>query len=248
MLEGKVALVTGASRGIGAACAKRLAKSGAAVVVNFYQRADLAQEVVASITSKGGQALAFQADVTEKAQVDAMVGKAIGQWGKIDILINNAAHVFTRKPFLETAWEDYQYQINGSLKGVVNCCQAVLPGMMERKAGSIVNILTVQIWRPGFGFQPYAAGKGAVQALSRALAREFAAYGIRVNTVSPSFTLSESRMNNPLEQRKASAAKTPLGRNALPQDVAEAVLFLASGSSDFITGANIHINGGQVLD
>ena len=248
-MKGKVALVTGASQGIGAACAKRLGCSGAWVVVNYYKSEEKAKQVVDTISSSGGRALAVRADVTVKDQVNAMVSQAIDHFGKIDILVNNAVNPLNRKPFLETNWDDYQYQIDGSLKAVVNCCQAVIPGMLERKQGCIINVLSTQVWRPGFGFQPYVAGKGALQALSRALSQEFASSCIRVNMVSPSLTLSESKVKEiSLEHRKAAAAKTPLGRNALPQDVAEAVFYLAGDGSDFLTGINIPVNGGQVID
>ncbi|MEE8449841.1 MAG: SDR family oxidoreductase [Thermodesulfobacteriota bacterium] len=248
-MKEKVALVTGASQGIGAACAKRLGCSGAWVLVNYCKSEDKANRVVNAINLSGSRALAVKADVTDRDQVDSMVSQAIEHFGKIDILVNNAVNPLTRKAFLDTTWEDYQYQLAGSLKMVVNCCQAVIPGMLERKQGCIINVLSTQVWRPGFGFQPYVAGKGAVQALSRALSREFAPSCIRVNMVSPSLTLSESKVKEiSLEHRKAAAAKTPLGRNALPQDVAEAVFYLAGDGSDFVTGANIPVNGGQVMD
>jgi 3-oxoacyl-[acyl-carrier protein] reductase len=248
-MKGKVALVTGASQGIGAACAKRLGCSGAWVVVNYWKSEEKANQLVDAIESSRGRALAVKADVTDRVQVDSMVSQAIEHFGKIDILVNNAVRPLNRKAFLETSWEDYQYQIEGSLKAVVNCCQAVIPAMLERKQGCIINVLSTQVWRPGFGFQPYIAGKGAVQALSRALCQEFASSCIRVNMVSPSLTLSESKVKEiSLEHRKASAARTPLGRNALPLDVAEAVFYLAGDGADFVTGINIPVNGGQVID
>lgn len=249
-LSGKTALVTGASSGIGSAIAKLLAEAGAKVAVNYNRSRQEAEETVAAIRSTGGIAQAFQADVTNVAQIEAMLKEIESSFGTVDILVNNAGHMLKRQLNADMTEELYHQVMDLNVKSTVFMCKAVLPGMYAKGRGCIVNMASVAAHNGGGGGSSvYAASKAAVIAYSKGLAKEAASKGIRVNTVSPGF-IGNTRFHAQLtsaEAKAATIAGTPLGRQGEPEDVAGAVLYLASDLSSYITGETIEINGGALM-
>ncbi len=249
----KTVLVTGASRGIGAAIARAFAAEGAMVVVNYRQDGEAAAQVVASCKASGGDAWAIQADVTDAAAVQAMVDRVAGDLGRIDAVVNNAfrPYVFDpdkRKRFWDTAWPDYQGQVDGALRATFNVCQAVLPLMRARTGGSIVNMASDLVARPTIPYHDYATAKSALIGFSRNLAAELGPLGIRVNCVAPGLVYPTDASRTTKEEVKdLIIAQTPLRRIATPQDVAGPVLFLASAWSGFMTGQTLYVDGGLVM-
>ena len=246
-LEGKVALVTGASRGIGAATAKLLAARGAAVVVNYLQSEKAAREVVAAIGAEGGRALAIKADVREREQVDEMAKAAEKAFGPLNVLVINASIGFPVKPFLEYPWDAFEAKLLGEMKAAFNCCKAVVPGMVARKSGSVIAISSGLSRLPGQGFCAHSSAKSALDAFIKSLALELGPSGVRANAVAPGLTLTDATSFLPAEAKEASARATPLKRNGLPEDIAGAVLFLASDASRFVTGQYIPVSGGIMM-
>jgi len=255
-LEGKVAVVTGAKRGIGAEIALTFARAGADVAVGTRVVEDGQLEAVAKEIEKlGRRALAVQVDISCKADVDNMVEKATDVFDHIDILVNNAAIAFWR-PMLEVTEEDWDNVVDIDLKGYFLCSQAVGKKMVERgKGGDIINVASVAGVRLGEYMRKvetqlgvYAVAKAGVLMLNKALAQEWAPYNIRVNAISPTRVLTPMSLawDNP-EEAKRSSAYIPLGRIAQPGDVAGAALFLASDASSYITGDNIMVDGGQTV-
>jgi 3-oxoacyl-[acyl-carrier protein] reductase len=246
-LNGKVILVTGASRGIGAACARALAGYGAAVVVNYVQAADRAREVVAEIAAGGGRALALQADVRQREEVEKMVRAAGEQFGPIDVLVNNANISFPMRPFTDLAWPEIEAKLTGEIKGLYNCSQAVLPAMLARQAGKLILISSTLSRSPGEGFAAHSAAKAALDAMARAMATELGPRGITVNVVSPGLTATDATADLPPQMREYIAGATPLRRVGVPEDVAGAVVMLASSLTDYITGQYLPVNGGNYM-
>ena len=246
-LSGRVAIVTGSSRGIGAATAKALSREKASVVVNYLTGAEMAEEVVKEIKGKGGNAIAFQADVTERKDAERLVRAAIKEFGQVDILVNNAFRPMPSKSFLDLTWEECQDQIDRSLKAAFNCVQAVVPKMMERGSGKIINIVSVLVDKPVAGALAYTAAKSALIGFTRTIALELGPHGICVNMVSPGITLTEGTMRMEESLRNAVALGTPMRRLATPDDIAGAVLFLASDLASFITGSYFPVSGGYVM-
>jgi 3-oxoacyl-[acyl-carrier protein] reductase len=247
ILKNQVALITGASRGIGAACAELLAKNGAAVAVNYVGNREAAEGVVERITSHGGKAVAVQADVRIPEEVAAMVKLAESFLGPIDILVNNANISFPVKPFMEFSWEEFAGKLNGELSASFNCCQAVIPGMVERGRGSIINVSSGLSRSPGDGFIVHTTAKSGLDAFTRALAHELGQKGITVNTVAPGLTETDATAWLPPEAKAGIAAHTPLRRVGLPDDVAGAVLFFAAHYGGFITGTYLPVDGGMTM-
>lgn len=247
-LKNRVALVTGSSRGIGAACAKGLALSGAAVVVNYYQSEKLAESLVQEIESHDGQAMAVQADVRNRDAVDKMVDSAIQRFGGIDILVNNANINFPIRPFIELSWESIESKITGEMKSLYNCSQAVLKDMLPRKSGKLIFISSTLSRFPGFGFSAHAAAKAAMDSIARVMAAELGPMGITVNTVGPGLTETDATAGLPTEMKEQVASITPLGRIGHPDDVARTVAFLASPLSDYLTGHYIPVCGGGFMN
>lgn len=245
-LVGKVALVTGGSRGIGRAIALKLAENGADVAINYAGNTAAAEEVKAAIEQMGRKALLIQCSVADTDGVQAMVNQVVKELGRLDILVNNAG--ITRDGLLmrmkEAEWDDV---MNTNLKGVYNCSKAVMRAMMKQKSGRIVNMASVVGEMGNAGQANYAAAKAGVIGFTKSLAKEVASRGITVNAIAPGFIATD--MTSVLsDDQKAEMARTiPLGRAGQPEDVANAVLFLASEGAAYITGQVLNVDGGMVM-
>ena len=250
---GKSVVVTGASRGIGAEISRAFAAEGASVTVNFLNNEDAAKICVAECQASGGDAVAIKADVTERSQAFALVEQAIDAFGKIDVLINNAFRPYQfdpeqRKLHWELQWSDYQAQFEGAVKSAHSLAQAVLPSMLKRAEGAIVNIATDLIARPIVPYHDYTTAKAALVGFSRNLAAEVGPMGIRVNTVAPGLVYpTDSSSSTKEDVKDAIVAQTPLRRIARPEDVVGPVLFLASDWAQFLTGQTLYVDGGLIM-
>ena len=249
LLSGKVALITGSARGTGAGIARVLAAQGAKVVVNQVENEGDPQAVVSQVESAGGEALFLTADVTDAAQVRDLVTRAEARFDRIDILVSNYAGSIPRKAFQDTTWDDWQYQLDTTLKAAFLCCQAVLPGMRARGWGRIVSINTIGIHQPALSYHAYTAAKTAMLGFTRNLAVEVGADNVTVNIVSPGLTLTEEvRAALTPEQREKHERSVPLRRTGTVEDTANGVLFFASELGSFVTGHYLPVCGGQVLE
>ena len=247
ILEGLTALVTGGSRGIGAACCELLAANGAAVGVNYLENKEAADQVVGQIRSAGGKAIAVQADARDRSQVDRMVAAVQKDVGNVDILVNNANINFPIKPFGEFLWDEMMGKLGGEISASFNCCQAVIPGMLEKGLGRIINISSGLSRTPGNGFVAHTTAKSGLDAFTKALAFELGPQGITVNTVAPGLTETDATAFLAQEAKDGAAAHTPLRRIGQSEDVAGAVLFFASSYSGFITGTWLPVDGGSTM-
>jgi 3-oxoacyl-[acyl-carrier protein] reductase len=246
-LKDKVALVTGASRGIGAASAKALAHHGATVVINYIKSKDKADELLNEIKKAGGKGMVFQADVRDQGAVNSMVESTLREFGKIDVLVNNANINFPIRPFIELTWEQIEAKILGEMKALYNCSQAVLKDMLVRKSGKLIFVSSSLSRFPGFGFSAHAAAKSAMDGMAKVMAMELGSSGITVNVVGPGLTITDATAGQPKEVHEQVAAITPLGRLGMPDDIAGVVLFLASSLSDYLTGEYIPVTGGSFM-
>lgn len=247
LLKDRVVLVTGASRGIGAATARLLAAHGAAVAVNFRESEEAARRVVEGVLAGGGRAIAVRADVRDRGQVEAMVAEVTRRLGPVDTLVSNAAISFPMKPFAEYRWDEFAAKLDGELAAAFHCCQAVLPGMRERRRGCIVAVSSTLSRRPGEGFAAHTCAKAGLDGLMKALALELGPLGIRVNVVAPGLTDTDATARLPQQVKDWTARATPLGRIAQPDDVAGAVLMLVSDAAGFVTGAYVAASGGAYM-
>ncbi|WP_374989292.1 3-oxoacyl-ACP reductase (plasmid) [Priestia megaterium] len=251
--SGKVVLVTGASRGIGAAIARAFGKEKAFVIVNYLQNEEAAEKVVSSCIELGGDGWAIQADVTSESDINRMIEQILIEVGKIDIVINNAFKSYKfdpeqRKMAWDLKWEDYQAQIDGAVRSTHYMCQAVLPIMKKQSQGSIVNIISNLVARPIVPYHDYNTAKTALMGYSRNLAVELGSFGIRVNCVAPGLVYpTDASKNTKEEVKEMIIAQTPLRRIATPEDIAGPVLFLASDWSEFMTGQTLFVDGGFVM-
>ncbi len=251
--SGRVALVTGASRGIGAALARAFAEEGATVIVNYLRSARAAEGVVADCRALGGDAFAVRADVTSETETGRLVARAVAEAGRIDAVVNNAFRPYPfdahrRRLFWDLGWEDYAAQMEGTLRSAHNVCSAVLPELKRRAGGSIVNIVTDLIERPSVPYHEYTTAKAALIAYSRNLAVELGPFGVRVNCVAPGLVYpTDSSRETREDVLERLAAEAPLGRVAVPADVCGPVLFLASDWSRFMTGQTLYVDGGLVM-
>ena len=250
---GKSVIVTGASRGIGAEIARGFAAEGASVTVNFLQNENAANKIVTACQAAGGDAIAVKADVTEQNQAFSLVEQAVDAFGKIDVLVNNAFRPYRfdpeqRKLHWELDWSDYQSQFEGAVKSAHGLAQAVLPLMLKRAEGAIVNIATDLIARPIVPYHDYTTAKAALVGFSRNLAAEVGPMGIRVNTVAPGLVYpTDSSASTKENLKDAIIAQTPLRRIAGTQDVVGPVLFLASDWAQFLTGQTLYVDGGLIM-
>jgi len=247
LLQDRIVLVTGASRGIGAATARLLAAHGAAVGVNYLQNRAAAEAVVEAITEAGGRAVAIQADVRDQAEVEAMVGRVSDELGFIDTLVSNASIQFPVVPFMEYPWEAFHGKLVGELGAAFFCCRAVAPAMIEARRGCIIAVSSGLSRHPGHGFCAHSTAKSGLDAFVRALALELGPHGIRVNTVAPGLTITDATSFLPQEAKDASAHAAPLGRNAEPEDIAGAILAMAADATGFMTGAYLPVSGGSLM-
>ncbi|MCI6157990.1 MAG: 3-oxoacyl-[acyl-carrier-protein] reductase [Selenomonadaceae bacterium] len=246
LLDGKTALVTGASRGIGRAVALKLAGEGAKVAINFAGSTSKAEAVKQEIEAQGGEAMLVQADVSKADAVEEMVTKVQEAFGTIDILVNNAG--ITRDGLLlRMKEEDFDAVINTNLKGVFHVTKVVSKLMMKKRTGRIVNMASVVGLVGNAGQTNYAAAKAGVIGFTKSAARELAARGITVNAVAPGFIHTDMTDAMPEKAKEATLATIPLKRIGEPEDVANAVLFLASDCASYITGQVFAVDGGMVM-
>ena len=242
-LKGKVALVTGSAQGIGKSIATSLAKEGADIIVSDINL-ELAEKTAGEISSLGVKAKALRMDVADSRDVEEKVKDAISQFGKIDILVNNAG--ITKDALLvRMKEEDFDSVIKVNLKGTYNLVRAISPLMMKARSGKIVNIASVVGQMGNVGQANYAASKAGIIGLTKTAAKELAGRGVNVNAVAPGFIDTEMTKRLPEEVKTKLKEAIPLGRLGTPEDVASAVLFLASDDSNYITGQVINVNGGM---
>jgi len=250
LFEGQVALITGASSGIGRATAEAMGHHGARVAVNYCKNRAGAEDAIESIRKQGGDALALGADVTRAADVQAMVGAVLERWGRVDILVNNAGDLLARHN-LGDMTEDYWDRIMAlNLKSAFLCVKAVWEEMARRRSGCIVNVTSIAARNGGGpGAAAYAAAKGGLLTYTKSLAKELAPYGVRVNGVAPGViaTPYHERHSSP-ELLQKFVASIPLGRAGTAEEVADVIVFLASPAARYLTGETIEVNGGMWMD
>ncbi len=247
-LEGKVAIVTGGARGLGKAFCLRMAEEGAKVVVADIL-GEQAQQTAEEIRAKGGSAISLRIDVTSEEDTLRMAAETVKQFGRIDILVNNAAMIYgvTRKPFMEVPVAEWDKLMTVNLKGPFLCCRAVFPQMEKQGKGKIINLASETAFTGSRNFIHYVTSKGGVVSFTRCLAAEVGQYGIRVNSVAPGFTDTEAARTLTQDITKYDVSPTPLGRLEQPGDLVGAVIFLSSDDSDFITGQTLVVDGGRYM-
>ncbi|HEV7216835.1 MAG TPA: glucose 1-dehydrogenase [Chloroflexota bacterium] len=246
-LGGKTALVTGSSRGLGAAIARRLAAAGAAVAVHYAAGAERAAALVTAIEGAGGRAVAVGGNFHDAPAIERAMAEVQQHFGHIDILVNNVGREEQLGPALELGWDAYQGILDLNLRAAYLTSRAVAPGMRERKGGRIINILSMALHGQPRSMAAYSTAKGALHSFTQALAVDLGPDNITVNAVSPGWIPVERHGPSTLPGRAATAARTPLGHLGTPDDVAGAVLFLASDLANFITGVEIPVCGGVQL-
>lgn len=239
-------IVTGASRGIGKACALAFGKSGADVIVNYTRSKEKAEEVCEEISKLGGRALPFCADVADRKAVDEMIAFAHSNFGSISTLVNNAG-IAEQIMFCDITEEKWDRMFAVDVKGVYNCIQAALPDMIHNKSGRIINISSMWGITGASCEVHYSAAKAAVIGMTKALAKELGPSGITVNAIAPGVIFTEMNGNISEEIMTELKEETPIGRIGTPEDIAETAIFLASPKASFITGEVISVNGGFVI-
>lgn len=246
MFQEKVALVTGASRGIGKAIALQLAAGGAKVVVNYAGSKDKAEEVVEQIKAAGGEAMCYQCNVADYAEVEKMVTDVLAAYGRVDILVNNAG-ITKDNLLLKMSEADFDQVVNTNLKGAFNTIKCLTKPMMKQRYGRIINLSSVSGVMGNAGQANYCASKAGIIGMTKSVARELASRGITANAVAPGFI--ETDMTNVLDEKvkEAMMAQIPAKRLGSPEDIANTVAFLASEGASYITGQVINVNGGMYM-
>ncbi len=247
--KGKVALVTGGGRGIGAATARLLGEEGAHVVINYLNNASTANDVVEYIQAHGGKALAIQADGTDEQQAQHLARETIHAFGRIDILVHSVPPHAVFKPFMQMSWEEFAKGVNSELKAVFACTKAVLPQMLQQNYGRIVYVGSGVAKTPGMaGGISLGTAKAGLVAFARYIAKEFGPSGITANVIAPGMVETELSARIPPEHKQNIIRMTPLGRIAQPKDIARVIAFFASDFSGFMTGAYAPVNGGMTME
>lgn len=248
----RIVLVTGSSRGLGASIAKKLAQQGFKVVINYYKSEEAAKELVSELGKE--KVMAIRADVTNRKEVEEMVKKATEHFGQIDVVVNNALVDFKfdpnkQKSFTELTWEDYQKQLDGTLKAAFNVVQSVMPQFIKRQNGSIISIGTNLYQNPVVPYHEYTTAKAGLIGFTRNIASELGQYGIKANVVSGGLlkTTDASSVTTP-EVFDLIAQSTPLKKVTTPEDVANMVAYLASENAEGVTGQNITVDGGLTMN
>ena len=246
LLSGRTIIVTGAATGIGQAFAVGAAAQGANVVVADINPAD---DTVAAVEAAGGQALAVRVDVADNASVQTMASAALQRFGRIDGLVNNAAYFreVTLTPFedLDPAQWDHLFAVN--VKGVWQCCKAVMPAMREQQSGAIVNIASVVAVAGQPGYLHYVASKGAVLAMTKGLAKECGPHKVRVNVIAPGFVITDATRNRPIEWQQSFLKARAISREQRPDDLVGTALYLLSDLAGFVSGQTIVVDGGHIM-
>ncbi len=250
ILKGQVALITGASSGIGRATAEVMAREGARVAVNYLKNQKGAEEAVEAIRKAGGEALAVRADVSRQDGVHSLVAAVRKQWGRIDILVNNAGDLIARRTLADMTVEYWDQIMDLNLKSVFLCTQAVWEEMAARKSGCIINVSSIAGRNGGgLGAAAYAAAKGGLLTYTKGLAKELAPHGIRVNGIAPGVIATPYHERySPPELMARMVATIPLGRPGTSEEIADVILFLASPASRYILGETVEVNGGMLMD
>lgn len=253
-LAGRVILVTGSSRGIGAAIAESFAKQGAHVIINYVKSEQKANDFANYLMETYKiDALPIQADITDDSSVKRLIDEIVEEFDTVDVIVNNALHDYKfdpdeRKKPWELSWEDYQHQIDGSLKGTYNVCKYAFPIMKRKGFGRIINMVTNQVFRPIVPYHDYNTAKGAVLSYSQNLAADLGPFGITVNCIAPGLVYPTDASRRTKEEiKEAIISQTPLRRIAKPEDITGSVLFFASNWASFITGQTIIVDGGFTM-
>ncbi|WP_329246545.1 SDR family oxidoreductase [Actinoallomurus sp. NBC_01490] len=245
---GRVALIAGGSRGIGAATSRLLASRGMRVVVNYRSSVEDAEEVVASIHARDGEAMAVRADVDDPPQVHALVEAVATRWGAIDVMVNTALIPYAIKSFQEMSWEEFGGKIHDEMLAAFELTKAVTPAMVDKRYGRIVHVATDLARHPRAGMMALGSAKAALVQFTRYVAQELGPYGITVNVVSPGPVDTRIGASRSRELEDRIVASTPLRRIARPEDVAETIAFFAGDGSGFLTGTCTPVNGGLAMD
>jgi 3-oxoacyl-[acyl-carrier protein] reductase len=247
-LKGKVAIITGGTRGIGNAIVRKLAAEGAAVGFTYLKNEELAAELEQSILASGGQAFEMKADVRDAAQVNAFVARAAERFGGIDLVINNAHQAYEAKFFEDSTWDEFQRELDQLVKGPFNVIQAALPHLKQRGGGTIINVGSTMARAPRLKHSFYVTAKRALYGLTESLAIELGRYGIRVNMVTPGPLDTAHNASHSAERMKKFGEETPLNnRIGTPEEAADAVVLLALDEARLITGADVLASGGFAI-
>ena len=243
-LEGKIAVVTGGSRGIGASIAKGLGREGATVVINYNHSHEQAQAVVEEIKAMGSSAIALQADISEAEPTKVFIEKVLEKFGRIDILVNNAG-ITRDRTFKKMSFEEWHKVIDTNLSSAFNTCKIALPSMLEQKYGRIINISSVIGQSGGFGQTNYASAKAGLIGFTKSLALETAREGVTVNAICPGFFATEMVGKMPENVQEAIIAQIPMKKLGEPEEIAKGVLFICE--SEYMTGQCLNLNGGLYM-
>ena len=246
-LKDKVAVVTGAANEKGRAVCKALANYKAKVVIHYFKNQERAEFILNEIKKEEGDALVYQADIRNRKEVKNLFKEVTAKYGSVNVLVNNAHEKIKRNSFVDTTWEEHQTQIDVITRGSYYCIQESLKAMLKNSEGSIINILNTQVNMPVKGYSSFTTAMSAMVGMTRNLAREVGHDGVRVNMIAPGFIVGKKSEHAPFFIQEKIIEQTPLKRLATPEDVANAVLFLASNLSGFVTGGYLIVDGGMVM-